>query len=133
VPKAFNALNRIVSTLLVAVGLVNFLPVTGVLSADILANAYGIPAPAGDLLVLLRHRALLLGIIGALIIASAFRRHLQPAAILAGLVSMLGFVALALAQGDYGEELRKVLLMDVLALAALVVAALLRVRSSVAT
>jgi hypothetical protein len=130
VPKTHDAVKRIVAALLVFVGLVNLLPVAGVLSAEILANAYGIPAPTGDLFVLLRHRALLLGIVGALIIVAAFRRHLQPAAILAGFVSMLGFVALALAQGDYGEELRKVMIVDAMALAALVVAALLRLRSS---
>jgi len=51
-------------------------------------------------------------------------RH--AAAILAGLVSMLGFVAFALAVGEYGAELRKVVIMDVTALVALVAAALLR-------
>jgi hypothetical protein len=130
VPKARDAVHRIVAVLLVFVGLVNFLPVAGILSADILANAYGIPAPTGDLLVLLRHRALLFGIVGALIIVAAFRRHLQPAAILAGFVSMLGFVVLALASGDYGAELQKVVTIDAIALLALVVAALLRVRKS---
>lgn len=123
-------MNRLVSALLVAVGLVNFLPVVGVLSADILASAYGIAAPAGDLLILLRHRALLFGILGALIIVSAFRRHLQPAAILGGLVSMLGFVVLALGVGDYGAELRKVVIIDVIALVALAAAAFLRRKSA---
>jgi hypothetical protein len=116
----------IVSVLLIAAGLINFIPVAGILSAEILASAYGIQAPEGDLLILLRHRALLLGILGALIIISAFRRHLQPAAILAGLVSMLGFVALALGAGEYGTEIRKVVIIDVLALVALAAAAFLR-------
>jgi hypothetical protein len=115
-----------VSALLIAAGLINFFPVAGVLSADILASAYGIPPPEGDLLILLRHRALLLGILGALIIVSAFRRHLQPAAILAGLVSMLGFVAFAFASGEYGAELRKIVVMDAIALLTLAAAALLR-------
>lgn len=119
-------MNRVVSALLISVGLVNFLPVAGVLSAQVLASAYGIPAPAGDLLILLRHRALLFGILGALIIVSAFRRHLQPAAILAGLVSMLGFIALALGPGEYGAELRKVVIIDAIALVALAAAAFLR-------
>jgi hypothetical protein len=128
VPKAHDAVNRIVAALLVFVGLVNFLPVTGVLSAEILADAYGLPAPTGDLLVLLRHRALLFGIVGAFIIVAAFRRHLQPAAMLAGFVSMLGFVVLTLASGDYGAELRRVAIIDMIALPALVIAAVLRLR-----
>lgn len=122
-------MRRIVSVLLIAAGLVNFLPAAGVLSADILASAYGIAVPEGDLLILLRHRALLFGILGALIIVSAFRRHLQPAAILVGLVSMLGFVALALVAGEYGTELRTVVIIDVIALVALAAAAFLRLHS----
>jgi hypothetical protein len=121
-----EAVKHIVSALLIAAGLINFLPVAGVLSAEVLAAAYGIQAPEGDLLILMRHRALLFGILGALIIVSAFRRHLQPAAILAGLVSMLGFVALALASGDFGAELRRVVIIDVIALVALAAAAFLR-------
>ena len=121
-----ETVKNIVSALLIAVGLINFIPVAGILSAEILASAYGIAAPEGDLRILLRHRALLFGILGALIIVSAFRRHLQPTAILAGLVSMLGFVALALASGEYGAELRKVGIIDVLASVALAAAALLR-------
>lgn len=123
-------MNSIVATLLIAAGLVNFLPVAGVLSADILASAYGIAVPEGDLLILLRHRALLLGILGALIIVSAFRRHLQLAAILAGFVSMLGFVAFALASGEYGAELRRVLIIDLIALLALAAAAMLRLKGA---
>ncbi len=118
----------VISALLVTAGLINFVPVAGVLSADILASAYVIQAPEGDLLILLRHRALLLGILGALIFVSAFRRHLQPAAILAGLVSMLGFIAFTLASGEYGTELRGVVIMDVTAMTALAAAAFLRRR-----
>lgn len=121
---------RTISGLLILVGLVNGLPVAGVLSADVLADAYGIAAPAGDLLVLMRHRALLLGILGTIIIVSAFRRHLQPTAIAAGLLSMLGFVALAVAQGEVGAMLHKVVVIDVVASIGLVGAAFLRFRKS---
>jgi len=126
-------MERIISGLLIAVGLVNFLPVAGIASAEVLTSAYGIVAPEGDLLLLLRHRALLFGILGAIIIASAFRRHLQPAAIAAGLISMLGFIGLALAAGDYGARIHNVVLVDVVASAGLVAVALLRFRTPVGT
>lgn len=53
--------------------------------------------------------------------------HLVSALFIAvGLVSMLGFVALALGAGDYGTELRRVVLIDVVASALLLAAARLR-------
>ena len=123
-------MKRVISMLLIVVGVVNLLPVAGVLSAGLLASAYGIPYPDGDLLILLRHRALLFGIVGAIIITSAFRRHLQLTAIVAGLVSMLGFVALAFLAGDYGAKLESIIIIDVAASIGLIVVALLRHRQS---
>ena len=125
-------MERLIQALLVAVGVVNFLPVAGLLGAETLANAYGIAAPEGDLLILMRHRALLFGIVGALIIASAFRRHLRPAAIAAGSVSMIGFIILALDTG-YGAKISTVVWIDVVASMALVAVAVLHFRASSAS
>ncbi len=108
-------LERVISVLLVLVGLVNFVPIVGVISGEALSKAYGIDLPEGDLLILLRHRALLFGVIGALIISSAFVRHLQVAAMIAGLVSMVGFLVLALSATGYGEKIHGVVVADVVA------------------
>lgn len=119
-------MERVICVLLVVVGIINFLPVAGVLSAETLARAYGIDAPEGDLLILMRHRALLFGIIGSLIIASAFYQHLQTAAMIAGFVSMVGFLLLALSAGGYGEKIQGVVVADVAATVLLVAAFVLR-------
>ena len=121
-------LEKAKSTILVIVGLINLLPVIGVASAEVLATLYGISALDGDLLVLMRHRAVLFGALGGLIIASAFRRHLQPAAIIAGLFAMLGFVALALMADDIGAKIQKVMWVDIFALVGLSVVAIGRFR-----
>ena len=123
-------MKKLVSALLVVVGLVNFLPVIGVLSAENVARAYGIDVPEGDLAILMRHRALLLGIVGALILSSAFLRYLQPAAMIAGLVSMMGFVVLAFTAGDYGDQIHSIVIADVVATVLLLVAIALRVGAS---
>lgn len=102
--------------LLIIVGLINFIPITGVASADTLARLYGIPAPQGDLLILMKHRALLFGILGALILASAFRPHLQNTAIICAFASMIGFIILALLEGTYGPEIKKVITADIIGL-----------------
>ena len=118
----------VITMMFIIAGLVNFAPITGMLSADMLASAYGITAPDGDLLILLRHRALLFGIVGGLLQVAAFRRHLQPAAIVAGMVSMIGFIALVLMDGGHGDKLQRLVLIDIGAVVALALAAFLRLR-----
>jgi hypothetical protein len=119
-------MQKIVAALLIFAGLVNFFPAIGLCSASFQAQLYGISEPTGDLLILLRHRALLFGMLGCLILVSAFRRQLQPLAILGGLVSMLGFVAVALAVGGYGPEIGRAVAIDVVASIGLVAVIFLR-------
>ena len=123
-------MERVISVLLVVVGLVNFFPVIGVLSAEALSKAYGIELPKGDLLILMRHRGLLFGIVGTLIISSAFMRHLQTAAMVAGFVSMVGFLVLAFSAGGYGAKIQGVVVADIVATVLLVIAMGLRATTS---
>lgn len=104
----------------------NFYPVIGVLSAESLNNLYAVTGLDNDLLILMKHRAILLGIIGSFIVISAFRPCLQSVAIIAGFISMLSFIGLALGTGDYGEQINKVVLADVAGVIALVVVVILR-------
>ena len=114
--------------IIIIVGLINFFPIVGLVSAQMLSQLYGGVALDGDLLILMRHRALLFGILGGFIIFSAFRPVLQPAAIVMGLVSMLGFTALVLGAGDYGEKLYRVAIIDIFASAGMILVAILRKR-----
>ncbi len=123
-------MKRAISIILVAVGLMNLYPVIGVLSADVLTNLYGVTILDNDLLILMRHRAVMLGIIGIFMVIAAFRPNLQSAAIVAGLTSMMAFVVLALGTGDSGELVNKVMLADVLGSLVLIVAIFLRWMSS---
>jgi hypothetical protein len=105
------------------VGVANPLPVMGVLSADRLAALYGVRIEEPNLLILMRQRAVLFGIVGLLLVAAALRPSLRAAALLAGLASMLSFVALALAAGDYSPQLRRIVVVDVIASLGLLVVA----------
>ena len=96
-------------------GLVNLLPATGVLGAERLQALYGIAFSGTDLLVLMRHRAVLFGIVGVLLLAAAFRPPLRFAASMAGLASMLSFVLLSLSLSNIGPELKRVFWADVVA------------------
>ncbi|MGH8528805.1 MAG: phosphopantetheine adenylyltransferase [Nevskiales bacterium] len=105
-------MEKILIALLLLVGLVNIAPLAGVLGADKLSALYGISFADGNLAILMRHRAVLFGLIGGCILLSAFTPALRPYAIAAGFVSMLSFVALALASGDYNPQLRKIVIAD---------------------
>lgn len=112
------------TTLFVIVGLVNLLPLVGVLSASRIRVLYGVALEDPNLVILMRHRAVLFGIVGGLLVASAFQTLLRPLALAAGLVSMLSFVLIAFLVGGYNAELRRVFLIDLAASALLVGAGL---------
>ena len=106
---------RVVPWLFVFAAIVNALPVIGVVSSARLASLYEVTAAGPDLELLLRHRALLFAIVAALLGAAAFHPPLRLVAGLAGLFSMVSFVALAAGIGDVNAPLRRVALVDVVA------------------
>ncbi len=102
-----------VSVILIVVGLINFVPVAGVVSSQAVSKAYGIDEPSGDLALLLRHRAALFGIVGGFIIISAFFQPLQLAAVIMAYISMLSFLVLASLVGPVGASLIRVRNIDI--------------------
>lgn len=111
---------------LIVVGLINFAPVTGVVSTQRLESAYSVSLAGNELAILMRHRALLFGILGAFILYSAFNPLYQTAAMIMAGVSMVGFALLVLGTGGYNEAIGKVLLMDIIGIVFLIVAAVLK-------
>jgi len=117
---------RLAATVLyLVVAVVNLAPAIGVLSTARLATLYGVAVNDPNLAVLLRHRAVLLGIVGGLLAFAALHPPLRPAALVAGLVSMLSFVVVAYVVGGYNAQLGRVAAIDVVASIALVIAAAL--------
>jgi hypothetical protein len=105
-------LNIIISMLLIIVGLINFLPVIGVFSAEKISVAYSINLTSNDLKILMRHRALLFGLVGGFILYSVFKPSYQAAAIVMSAISMLGFLYLVWAVGDYNASIFKIAIID---------------------
>ena len=109
------------ATRIVFVGLVNLAPISGASSARALGRLYGTKLADGDLVTdLLRHRAVLLGIVGAGLVSASVYPELAVAASAAGLVSMLSFVGVAARREE--REIRRVVVIDVLASLALAAA-----------
>lgn len=118
-------MRHVATTLFILVGIINFLPVIGVLGAARLESLYGVTFASPDLLLLMRHRAVLFGIVGGFIIASAFRIQWRALATVAGLVSMMAYVVLALPLQTHGAAIQRVFWADVIAIALLICAYLI--------
>ncbi|MEM1082413.1 MAG: phosphopantetheine adenylyltransferase [Pseudomonadota bacterium] len=112
------------SVLLLIPGVIHLLPISGVLGGPRLSALYGIGIADTNLLILMQHRAVVLGLLGVLLIMAAFRASLQLLAILAGLISTISFIVLVLWTGGYNESIQRVLYADVLAVVCLLVAAI---------
>ncbi len=119
-------MDRAIVALLILVGLINTLPVIGVISAARIASGYAVEVSGPDLEILLRHRALLFGVVGGFILYAAWFPLLHWPAIALAAVSMTGFLLLAWSVGGYNAALGKVALADVVGLVLLAVATLLK-------
>ncbi|MGI9262052.1 MAG: phosphopantetheine adenylyltransferase [Woeseiaceae bacterium] len=106
-------MDKVVFILLILTGLTNLVPVVGVISAEQLSGMYSVSIDSPDLGVLMRHRAVMLGLIGAFLIVAAFRPSLRIAAASIGLISMATFVLLAFTSGEIGTDVRNVALVDI--------------------
>jgi hypothetical protein len=112
-------MSRLSAAALVLVGLIHLLPLPGVLGSGALSRLYGIPVEGPDLALLLRHRAVLFGLLGAGMLAAAALPAWRPAAYAAALVSVVSFLVLAAVEGRYNAALGRVVVADVVALVAL--------------
>jgi hypothetical protein len=91
---------------------------------------YGIHIGDANLQILMLHRALMFGLLGGLILFSAFRPSLQPVSMLLAFISMAGFIAIALTTAGYNEQLTRVVAVDAVALLMLMIAMGLRISIS---
>jgi hypothetical protein len=65
----------------------------------------------------------LFGLLGALLIAAAFRPDLRAVALIAGLVSTVSFLVIAWGVGGHNAQVARVVVADLLAVVLLLVAA----------
>lgn len=91
---------------------INLIPVVGVLSNEILSQLYAIQIDRAEFSLLLRHRAVLFGIVGGLLLTAAFMPRLRTQAGIAGLLSMLSFILLFMLIGTDNDSLLRVTLID---------------------
>lgn len=105
-------------------GIIHLLPVAGLSGANALSRLYGVDMGDANLVILMKHRAILFGILGVLMLSAVIFVQYRSFALLAGLLSAASFIAIALGQGGYSPAIRTVVVMDWIAVVALSIAAL---------
>jgi len=121
-------MNKLIALLLLVAGIIHLLPLAGVLGGERLNALYGLALDEPNLQILMRHRAVLFGLLGALLVAAAFIPGLRNLALLGGLLSVISFLLLAWSAPLYNEALRRVVVADWVALACLLLALPLHLR-----
>ena len=111
----------VVVTTLVVVGSVHVLPGVALVLPDLLERLYGLDGPTAAEVVLLRHRALLLGLIGVLALLAVVQPRLRQAALLTALVSNVVYIGLVVATPT-SAEITRVALVDAVLLPFVVLA-----------
>ncbi|MGB5809713.1 MAG: hypothetical protein WBG86_04230 [Polyangiales bacterium] len=114
--------DRVITGALLVVAAIHLVPLTGFFGAARLEALYGISVSDANLAVLMRHRAVLFGILGAFFAYAAFVPAWQPAAFVAALVSIASFFYLAFVTEGAGDAIRKIVVGDIVAAVALFVA-----------
>lgn len=114
-------MKHLITACLMLVGVIHLLPLAGVLGAERLASLYGLPFNEANITILMRHRAVLFGLLGAFFLWAAFVPDLQAMAFIAGYVSVVSFLWLAWSQGGHNAAIQRVVIADGVALICLVI------------
>ena len=106
---------------LIVVGIIHLLPAIGVLGPERLETLYRVTLTDPGLVVLMRHRAILFGLLGSYLVLAAFVPALQLSALVMALLSVVSFLGLALSSGPVSPAIARIVAVDWVALAAVAV------------
>lgn len=110
----------VVPVVLVLVAIIHALPLLGVTGGARLASLYGIADMDASLEILMRHRAVLFGLLAALLAYAAFKPELHGLALAGATVSVVSFLFFAWTAGDYNPAVATVVRVDTIAAALLI-------------
>jgi hypothetical protein len=111
--------HRIAGASLFLLSLIHLGPLVGVLGVARVEALYGIDIASPDLEPLLRHRAVLFGMVGAVMLASVWRARWRSLAFGLAFANLASFLALSWQVGDVSAELGRVGIVDAVGLAIL--------------
>jgi uncharacterized membrane protein len=106
-------IEKSISIILFIVGIINLLPLIVFFDIAKTTKLYGIPIEGESLTILMRHRGVLLSLVGIALIAAAFKTDYRILAIALALISKFAFIFLTFSSAEYSAEIRQVALIDV--------------------
>jgi len=113
--------DKIASIILIIVGIINLLPIMVFFDSSKTAKLYGVPIEGESLIILMRHRGVLLGLVGIALIAAVFKTDYRILAVSLALISKIAFIFLTFTSVGYTPEIKQVALIDVGAIVLLLV------------
>jgi hypothetical protein len=116
-------MHYLVSAMLIVVAVIHLLPSPGALGIKRLTALYGLSFGEPNLAILMRHRAVLFGLLGLFFLFAAFQPEYQIVSFIAGFVSLGSFLWLAWSIGGYNAKIARVFIVDVVALVSLFIGA----------
>lgn len=111
----------LVSAMLVVVAVIHLLPLSGVLGSEQLSLLYGVTLNEPNLVILMRHRAILFGLLGIFLLLAAFQPAIRTMAFIGGFVSVISFLFLAWSAGGYNSQVKRLVAADLIALVCLII------------
>lgn len=112
----------IISAALLISGVIHLLPLAGIVGSSQLNALYGVTIADQNLELLMRHRAVLFGLLGCFLVYSTFKAAYQTLAILACFISTLAFLVLAWITPDYNADIGKIVVADEIVIFCLIAA-----------
>jgi hypothetical protein len=120
----------VITAMLIVAGVIHILPLPGLIGATHLERLYRIAFNEPNLLIMMRHRAILFGLLGAFVFYAAFRTELVSIAIAGGLISAAAFIWLAWSVEGDNAAVSRIVIADCIAVACLAIAAVCQILSS---
>ena len=105
-------LETIVSFAVFFVGIVNVIPAVLFFDSSYSRKLYGITLEGETLTILMRHRGVLLAIVGLVLISGAFFAEFRVFAIVIALISKFAFLFLTFRSKGYPKQIKQVALID---------------------
>ncbi|MCG8414086.1 MAG: phosphopantetheine adenylyltransferase [Pseudomonadales bacterium] len=112
--------------MLLTIAAIHLAPLVGFLGAERLESLYGIAIESSELEILMRHRAILFGILGGVFVTAAFKRAFQHQAFIIAAATLVPFFYLVAVSENYNEAISTIVRGDIIALLCLTTAVVLR-------
>jgi hypothetical protein len=115
--------------ILVVIGVITASPVITALNPNGITSLYNVTFEDDAVLLLVKHRQVMLGVLGVALVYGAFFYHLRIMVITAAVISKLAFVGLCLTTPNLTQGIQRVIYFDTVSIVLLLIAAVIFWRS----